>query len=194
MHAARPAQVAATCGHEGVLRERVLELVDRDRCLELLASRPVGRLVFTHRALPQVMPVNFCLDDGVVFRLVSGSTAAQACRDAVVAFHVDDIDAERRLGWSVTVVGRADIVSDPAERARLAALPLESWLGDSRDHFVRIRLDQLTGRALARRGPRTPEGAPIGPDPAANPPGRVGTGGATGVPRDRTSRHESTRD
>lgn len=128
--------------------DRALRSLDRARCLALLQARPVGRLVFTRQALPEVLPVNYRLDGGIVFRLASRSAAADACRDAVVAFQVDDIDADRRLGWSVTVVGLSGEITDPAERSRLAGLPLESWLGDSRDHFVRLRLDQVTGREI----------------------------------------------
>jgi hypothetical protein len=41
-----------------------LERLDRDECLRLLASVPVGRLIFTVNALPMVRPVNFALMEG----------------------------------------------------------------------------------------------------------------------------------
>lgn len=42
---------------------------DRQECLRLLPTVPVGRIVYTWQALPAVLPVNFCLDgdgDGAV--------------------------------------------------------------------------------------------------------------------------------
>ncbi|WP_337061476.1 pyridoxamine 5'-phosphate oxidase family protein [Kineococcus sp. G2] len=118
-------------------------------CLELLATRPFGRLVLTHRALPVVLPVNFLLDDGaVLLRVRPGSALSTAAGGAVVAFQVDDIDDATRTGWSVTVVGRADVVGDVLRRRALTALA--PWAGGERDLVVRIGLEQVTGRRLAQ--------------------------------------------
>ncbi len=71
-----------------------LEILSREECLDLLSSSPIGRIVFTDRALPAVQPVNFCLFEGnVVIRTMAGSKLAAAARNAVVAFEVDDFDA-----------------------------------------------------------------------------------------------------
>ena len=130
-----------------------LAQLDRPACLALLDSRPVGRLVFTHRALPDVLPVNYRLDgDRLLIRLNSGSDAAAATRDAVVAFEVDEIDVLTRTGWSVTVVGHAHEITDPAELRRVQALELSTWAGDTRDHFVSVAVDRITGRRLFHPG------------------------------------------
>jgi nitroimidazol reductase NimA-like FMN-containing flavoprotein (pyridoxamine 5'-phosphate oxidase superfamily) len=127
----------------------VLDPLDRSACLALLASRPVGRLVFTHRALPDVLPVNYRLDgERLLIRLNSGSEAAAATRDAVVAFEVDEIDVLTRTGWSVTVVGHAHEITDRAELQRVKALELITWAGDARDHFVAVEVERITGRRL----------------------------------------------
>ena len=127
----------------------VLTHLDRATCLTLLAGRPIGRLVFTHRALPDVLPVNFRVDgETLLIRLSSGSVAATATRDAVVAFQVDDLDLEARTGWSVTVVGRAHEITDLAELSRARELDLTTWAGDARDHFVSIAVEKVTGRRL----------------------------------------------
>ena len=123
--------------------------LDRAACLALLAARPVGRLVFTHRALPDVIPVNYRLHgEMLVIRLSSGSVAASATRDAVVAFEVDDIDVEARTGWSVTVVGRAHEITDADELRQVQALGLSSWVADTRDHYVAVAAEKVTGRRL----------------------------------------------
>lgn len=129
--------------------ERQLLPLERATCLELLATQPVGRLVFTHRALPEVLPVNYQLDgEQILIRLAIGSTAAKVIRGSVVAFEVDHIDIGSRIGWSVTVVGHAHEVNDAPALARVEALGLESWTGDPRDHFVAIVTEKVTGRRL----------------------------------------------
>jgi nitroimidazol reductase NimA-like FMN-containing flavoprotein (pyridoxamine 5'-phosphate oxidase superfamily) len=129
--------------------EGALIPLDRAACLALLATQPVGRLVFSHRALPDVLPVNFRLEDEtVLIRLASGSRAAVATRDAVVAFQVDEIDARSRTGWSVTVVGHAREITDTDELLVSAASDVESWVHDERDLLLSIAVERITGRRL----------------------------------------------
>jgi uncharacterized protein len=130
-------------------RGRVLAPIERAICLQLLATRPFGRLVYTHRALPEALPVNyrFC-EDAVIIRLADGSTPAVAINDSVVAFQVDDIDVQARTGWSVTVVGHARELTDPL-RVRRAAQSLTSWAGDERDQFFAVSTEKVSGRMLA---------------------------------------------
>ncbi|MCK2213814.1 pyridoxamine 5'-phosphate oxidase family protein [Actinomadura sp. ATCC 31491] len=128
-----------------------LQVLTEAECLRLLASAPIGRIVFTDRALPAVQPVTFCLDgDAIVIRTGLGSKLAAATRRTVVAFEVDDYDPVLRTGWSVSVVGHADAVTDPAEMSRLAMLPIEPWAPGSRDHFIRVRVEQVSGRRITR--------------------------------------------
>lgn len=123
--------------------------LSREECLALLPTVPVGRLVFSERALPAVVPVNFALDHGrVVIRTGEGSSLAAALRGEVVGFQVDAFDATARNGWSVLVVGRAAEVRDPTELARLADLPLEPWAGGRREHVLVVPLELVTGRRV----------------------------------------------
>ncbi|GII76294.1 pyridoxamine 5'-phosphate oxidase [Sphaerisporangium rufum] len=126
-----------------------LQVLSREECLELLASVPVGRIVFTDRALPAVQPVNFVLDRGlVVIRTTSGSRLAAAAGDTVVAFEADEFDAVLRTGWSVTMVGHARGVRDAAEADRLRRLPLAPWAPGTREHFIVLRPEQVSGRRM----------------------------------------------
>jgi nitroimidazol reductase NimA-like FMN-containing flavoprotein (pyridoxamine 5'-phosphate oxidase superfamily) len=129
--------------------DRVLAQLDRADCLSLLASRPFGRLVFTHRALPDVLPVNYLMDgESLLIRLVRGSSAASASRNTVVAFEVDDIDVPSQAGWSVTIVGHAHEINDPIELKRARSLGLTSWAAGAHDHFVSLAAEKITGRRL----------------------------------------------
>lgn len=126
-----------------------LEILSREESLVLLSSVPVGRIVFTDRALPAVQPVNFVLHDGsVVFRTSAGSKLAAATRQAIVAFQADSFDTTTHSGWSVTAVGPSRVVEDEEELARLTALPLRPWITEDREYFIRVELAQVTGRRL----------------------------------------------
>ena len=128
-----------------------LERLSDGECLRLAASVPVGRIVYTLRALPAVEPVNFAVHDGdIVFRTEPGGKLAAAVRQAVVAFEVDELDFSRRDGWSVTIVGTAREVTDPADVARLGQIGLAPWAPGEREHFVRITPGIITGRWLHR--------------------------------------------
>lgn len=130
-------------------------------CLRLLATVPIGRVVYTRQALPAVVPVNFGLDaDGaVLLRTSTASELARAVDGAVVAFEADAADADTHSGWSVVVTGRAEIVTDPAEAARLERVAPRSWAPSPEEVFVRIEPELVTGRELV--GGRTMYGLHI---------------------------------
>lgn len=131
-----------------------LEHLSREECYTLLATAPIGRIVFTEAALPAIQPVNFVIDGGdVVLRTSMGSKLAAAARSAVVAFEADDYDVESLTGWSVVLVGRAHPVSDQAELTRLHALPLTPWALGDRPHFIRIVPEIVRGRRIVRSVP-----------------------------------------
>ena len=124
-------------------------VLSRDECLALLATVPVGRIIYTERALPAVQLVNFALaDDTIVIRTAWGSKLAAAARKAIVAFEADSYDSETRSGWSVTAVGHAHVVEEPDEIARLDTLPLQPWAPGRRQYYVRIAIERLTGRQI----------------------------------------------
>jgi nitroimidazol reductase NimA-like FMN-containing flavoprotein (pyridoxamine 5'-phosphate oxidase superfamily) len=127
-----------------------LSPLEPDQCLALLASVPFGRVVFTHRALPAIRPVNHLVDQGhVIIRSNLGSGVGLAAGDGmVVAYEADSIDAETRSGWSVVVTGVARLVADPAELARYERL-LRPWVDGRKDCVIRIPPDVVTGYELS---------------------------------------------
>ncbi|MEW1777871.1 pyridoxamine 5'-phosphate oxidase family protein [Streptomyces sp. NPDC086777] len=135
-----------------MLRNNGFRPLDRQECLRLLAKVPVGRVVYTERALPAVLPVNFSLDSdaSVLLCAAVGSDLVRAIGGVVVAFEADEFDAENRTGWSVVVTGRAAVVSDPEEHARLSQAGPRSWMPVGEPVFVRIESEMITGRELGR--------------------------------------------
>jgi uncharacterized protein len=127
-----------------------LDHLPQDECLRLLASVPVGRIVYSRQALPAVELVNFALDGGdIVIRTDPGGKLAAATSQAVVAFEADDVDAARQRGWSVTVIGRSREVTDPDDIVRLREIGLQPWAPGEREHFIRITPGIVNGRRLA---------------------------------------------
>jgi hypothetical protein len=137
--------VAATLVH--MLIDEGLELLSDEECRRLLASQSVGRVGVSMAALPAILPVNYSMVDGaVVFRTGDGVKLRAALHGNVVAFEVDHSDSDLHEGWSVLVIGLAEVVTDPVERDR--CIPPTSWAGGDRSHVVRIRPELISGRRL----------------------------------------------
>ncbi|TDE34317.1 pyridoxamine 5'-phosphate oxidase family protein [Actinomadura sp. 6K520] len=129
-----------------------LEILDRDECLALLSRAAIGRIVFTHQALPAVQPVNFVFDGtNIVIKVSRTSRLATAAAGTIVAFEVDEFDIAARTGWSVVAVGPARHVTDPDELRTLDRLPLRTWAPVERDRYICLRPELLTGRRVPTR-------------------------------------------
>ncbi len=138
-------------------RER-LSTMDVDTCLELLASKHLGRLALNDDGGPVVLPVNYVVDQGsVLFRTDEGTKLAAAQTMDAATFQADHVDEVHRLGWSVMVRGRVTEVVDPEELDRVRQLPLHPFVGGERPRYVRLLSASMTGRRIA-----LPEGIPDG--------------------------------
>jgi nitroimidazol reductase NimA-like FMN-containing flavoprotein (pyridoxamine 5'-phosphate oxidase superfamily) len=127
-----------------------IEVLSRDECLNLLQYKAfVGRVGFVTEGRPFVMPVNYlCEDDSVVFCTAEGTQLGGVGDGAPVAFEVDDSSAMEHSGWSVLVHGTAREVTDPQELEALRRGPLRSWARRPAEHWVRIPIDEISGRRL----------------------------------------------
>ena len=131
-----------------------LSQLTRGDCLRLLATAPIGRIIYTRQALPAVELVNFALESGdIIIRTDRSGKLAAATREAIVAFEADALDCENRSGWSVTAIGPSREVTDAAEIARLQEIGLSSWAPGQREHFIRISPQLLNGRWLGAGRP-----------------------------------------
>jgi len=130
--------------------ERRMEELTRPQSMELLSSAPVGRIVFTHHALPAIRPVNHLVaDDLIIVRATDGAAinAAAEYRGMVVAYEADAFDPVRRLGWSVIVTGTARQVTDPVVAARYRCR-LDPWIAGPTDDVISISTDMVHGYRL----------------------------------------------
>ena len=130
-----------------------LKQLTRDECLHLMTSVPVGRIIYTRQALPAVELVNFAIDNGdIIIRTDHSGKLAAATRGAVVAFEADSLDTDRHIGWSVTVIGQSQEVTDLDEIGRLEQIGLSAWAPGERAHFIRISPGILNGCRLSGCG------------------------------------------
>jgi uncharacterized protein len=109
----------------------------------------VGRLGLIVDERPLILPVNYMVDRGtVVFCTAAGTKLNAIVGGADVAFEVDEHRSLRQTGWSVLLRGRAEIVTDEADLARLRAGPLRPWAKGARANWVRTPLDEVSGRRI----------------------------------------------
>jgi len=131
--------------------QRRLEALPRAESLRLLSTVSLGRLVFTHLALPAIRPVNHAVEgDQVIIRAYLGTAISAAVGQrsgTVVAYEADLIDPDTHLGWSVIIVGRASRLTDQDEAARYREL-LQPWVVDGVDDLIVIQADMVDGFRL----------------------------------------------
>ena len=132
-----------------------LQWLDRDQCLELLATDVIGRLGIVEGHTPTVLPVNYALDGtDIVFRTDPGLKLDVGPRSRA-CFEIDAFDRVSRTGWSVLATGRLEEVTsyDAATWERVQRLAVEPWAGGEKAHWMRLVPDRITGRRLAGRRP-----------------------------------------
>ena len=118
--------------------------LDPTNCLILLRSQSVGRIIVSG-ADPYVALVNYAvIEGGVVYRSDGGSHLAELEGERV-AFEVDCVVTAERMGWSVVARG---FVTDVTESltADLEPPNLSSWAPGPKECWMRIRIDEVTGR------------------------------------------------
>lgn len=123
------------------------EVLLDDECWVLLDTASVGRLAIAIAGKPDIFPVNFVVDgDSLVFKTGAGTKFAAAALLHDVALEIDGYEPEDRTAWSVVVKGRAHEVERMEEVFAAEDLPLFPWAAHPKPNFVRITVDQITGR------------------------------------------------
>jgi nitroimidazol reductase NimA-like FMN-containing flavoprotein (pyridoxamine 5'-phosphate oxidase superfamily) len=114
-----------------------LEIIGEDDCWLLLGSQHVDD------------------DDGapsLVFLSAPGSKLAGALLGTAVCFEIDAADPLFHTGWSVVAHGRAAEVDTLDELVRVEELPLRPWGPSEKRNYVRITVDEVTGRRILPPG------------------------------------------
>jgi len=126
-----------------------LTVLSDDECWARLRTHAVGRVAVTVGTTPDIFPVNYCLDGGeIVIRTEAGTKLAAGTMMPAVAFEVDELDAERRRGWSVVVKGHGREPVGVEEVLRLEELELEPWADAPKSRWLIITPTEVTGRSV----------------------------------------------
>jgi uncharacterized protein len=131
------------------LRPGQLEILGDRECTQLLRSHDLGRIAVIDREVrPLIFPVNYVFDDGVVVFRTAPGTKLELAPGACVSFEIDGWESDKGVGWSVLVKGIAHDVTDPrgAPTGRMRLLPVQPVAPGSREHWIGIWADEITGR------------------------------------------------
>lgn len=134
----------------------VLDAVERlsaERCLDLLASRDLGRVALVIDDQPEIFPVNYSVDRSiVVFRVAPGTKPALAANRRI-AFEVDDLDSRAGVAWSVMVKGVAHDVTTSKDpfTAFLRTAGVRSAPPGDRPLWMAIHPSEISGRRFRLR-------------------------------------------
>lgn len=129
-----------------------LTTLTREECFEHLQTAVLGRVGYVADGMAIIIPVNFALLDGaIVFCTPKGSKLSWLSLRGHVTFEADESSSADHEGWSVLVRGVAHEVTDVNELAALRRGSLRSWWSSPLEHWVRITIDAITGRALHSR-------------------------------------------
>ena len=127
--------------------DTVVEVLDREECLRLLATRTLGRVAVAEPgAAPHVVPVDYgLLRNSIVFRSAPG-TKLRLLVTEPVSFEVDGIDDSGTTAWSVLVSGLAYEASD--REMEFEEIDLRSSVEQQNSRWVRLMPVAVTGRRV----------------------------------------------
>lgn len=118
-----------------------LEVLDYDECTRLLSSAVIGRLAWVGPAGPLLVPVNFVWTGTTIRIRTDPGARLPEIIGRPVAFEIDELDPNRRVGWSVVVTG-------PAQLGEVDAETFRSWAPGSKSVCVEVVPHNISGRRL----------------------------------------------
>lgn len=130
------------------LADRRLVPVGSSEVLGLLGTVQVGRVAFSHQALPCIQAVSHMVDGGdIIIRSHGRPPVISPARAGtiVLAYEADVIDPRTFAGWRVTITGNASLLRDPGEIARYHSL-LPRWpVSSGTGQFIRLHPGFMSG-------------------------------------------------
>lgn len=130
------------------MTKRSVERLEEDAALQLLSAAPYGRIVFVRDGEPEIRPMSHIVDEREVIirtRLAAAVSHTLAGDSGLrITYEADELDTERRVGWSVIVCGTAAPVADATRRARYEQ-QLRTMLAGTDDTIIAIRPQTVTG-------------------------------------------------
>jgi len=133
--------------------------LDEVQTWEFLTAHRIGRLAIVIGGEPDIFPVNYVVDgQSLVFRTAEGSKLLAASLGGRMAFQVDEWTHEGAV--SVLAHGTPHVM-EGEERESATSLELDPWVPTHKEHWVRLEVDEVTGRRF-RFGPEPEPFHPVG--------------------------------
>lgn len=133
--------------------------LDEVQAWEFLTAHRIGRLAIVIGGEPDIFPVNYVVDgQSLVFRTAEGSKLLAASLGGRMAFQVDEWTHEGAV--SVLAHGTPHVM-EGEERESATSLELGPWVPTHKEHWVRLEVDEVTGRRF-RFGPEPEPFHPVG--------------------------------
>jgi len=148
-----------------------IETLDREACLVLLPTVVIGRVAWAASSDDlRVVPVNFVLDgDSIVFRTTRGGKLDAVQHGVTLTFEVDDVEPALRVGWSVVLSGRAEVVTDRGQIRHLEQLAGAPWPAMTEPVFVRLSCTRSAAGAFPCTRAASSWSTSRRPDPGSRP-------------------------
>ena len=128
--------------------------LDAADCWDLLRSASVGRLAVIVDGAPEIFPVNFTVEHSALVIRTGDGTKIDAVRGHPrVAFEIDGVDEQ--TAFSVVVKGDAKKIKAPDELRDTVSLDVSPLQAGTKNHFVRILAEEVTGRSFPVTDPAT---------------------------------------
>lgn len=133
--------------------------LDEVQAWEFLTAHRIGRLAIVIGGEPDIFPVNYVVDgQSLVFRTAEGSKLLAASLGGRMALQVDEWTHEGAV--SVLAHGTPHVM-EGEERESATSLELDPWVPTHKEHWVRLEVDEVTGRRF-RFGPEPEPFHPVG--------------------------------
>lgn len=128
--------------------------LDASDCWEYLRRTSVGRLAVIIEDSPEIFPVNFAIEhSAIVIRTGDGAKVDAIRANPGAAFEIDGIEPDSGTAWSVVLKGSAKEITHPDELRDTVSLDLSPVQSGTKNHFIRITAEVLTGRRFTVADP-----------------------------------------
>lgn len=130
-------------------RRTGMEALSEDECWSLMKKMAVGRLAVSIGGIPDIFPVNYVLDGhSIVVKTAPGTKLAAAVFGEGVAFEVDSVDEDQKVGWSIVIQGTGTEIENLDDLMEAESLDLQPWVDGYKGRFLRIDTDRISGRRI----------------------------------------------
>ncbi len=130
-----------------------IETLTQAECERLLGEQDLGRIAIVIDGRPEIFPVNYVFDHGVVAFRTSTGLKLERGPYTQAAFEVDHIDEKTGVAWSVVVQGTAHDISTSIDTLseRLRTLDVNPAAPGERAEWMGVYADRITGRRFPVR-------------------------------------------